>query len=361
MRGRILVPILMLLAAFCVVLAYAVYSNVSNATSELINKQLDGTLELVEKNLVEQGGASANLNNSEYQELVEGLGVSDGGVLIINESGVVVADSLHVMTNKRVSDQEWYQEALRALNGEFNAIFGQTEVYARSVQISGTVIVSYLSNDSVSGLFVTPLYVIGVVGLVSVVIVGILIYFLITRLVINPLESLDEQVHELDSVREIDLEPLKLCPEIAAPAEQFNRLLSERQRGGPADSLSSKDKEEESLEDTGGATNFELVALLREVFEEHRQAIASKDIKFSMLVENGTPEVVFANKDFVFSGINKELAAAITAAHEGSKVEAKIAFTAPKPEFGRDEPALLFEVYYNDLGSNVLLAAKKEQ
>lgn len=381
MRGRILIPILVLLALFCAVLGVSVYSNVSNATSELINKQLDSTLVIVEKEIVkiqesnaerpdapgnsESTSSTSNLQKS-YQDIVDGLGVADGGVLIIDESGVVVADSRGVMSDKKVADQDWYQEATQTTNSEFTTVFGQTEVYAHALQLDEALAVSYLSNEAVTELFVTPLYVIGVVGLVSVVVVGILIYFLITRLVINPLESLDEQVKDLDNVHEIDLEPLKYCPEIAAPAEQLNILLKQQQERGPSAvvPLEGAEPPEELPEElppaeAGGATTFELITLLRETFEHYRQTVADKQLKFSLLVDNDTPEIIFANRDLLFTSMERVLSEALAEAVVGTEVSAKVSFLEPEPKISRNEPAILFKVHYNGLETSTLLEAKR--
>lgn len=230
MRGRILTPILAVVVLFCIALGIAVYSNVSSASTEFVDKQLESTLGIVETEATERQAGGGVLNEAEYQDIIQGLGVSEGGVLVINENGDIIADSLEVMTGQNMSAQSWYLEALQNPSNTFRASFGMTEVYATCALFDGKTIVSYLPYESVSTLFVTPLYVIAIVGGVGVIAIGFIITLIVSRLMVKPLEAFEDQIDEFVFTHEIDVSALKGCPEIAAIGEQLNGMQKQPHR-----------------------------------------------------------------------------------------------------------------------------------
>ncbi len=282
MRARILIPILILLVVFCGALGYAVYANISSATSDLLNKQIDDTLNFVENEIIEaKNTSSGTLSDASYQELIAGYATADGGVFVVNESGTVIADTQSILTGMSVTTHDWYQEASKEFNSEFYASYGGTQIYAHGVLMDGKLIVSYMSSKAIRELQLTPLYVIGVVGVICVVIMGILIYFLITRLLINPIESLDEQIRELPHGEEIDLKPLKSCPELAASAEELNELFELKFKGGvPPEENQSLAQSEAQGEDSSlvlgeGAVGDREIAVAVESLVAQQEAAAA--------------------------------------------------------------------------------------
>jgi hypothetical protein len=394
-----LIPIIALLVAFCGVLGFSVYSNVTTAMTDLFNKQLDASLELVEHRLV-AAQESQTLRPESYQEIIDGLGVADGGVFVVSETGEVIADSRQLMLGQQLANQDWYAAATQYITSEFTAVYGQAEVYAHGVILNDMLVVSYISSQKMTDFFNTPLYVIGCVGLVCVGIVVILIYFLITRLFIIPVESLDEQLDELtDNIAEkseyakefssgevpLDLTPLKRCPELSASVRQVNKLLmyyAERAisaesgalageaslagDAGLAGLVSSAKKKSSALVDPEPAAEptaaakpalsassaepaplpwlasstqktlspakekatFAVVDVLREAVSVHRQTITSKHLRFSLLVDDHTPEIVYANRYEISGALSGFLGKVLSEAAPNSQVDAEV---IPKP------------------------------
>ncbi|MDR1087740.1 MAG: hypothetical protein LBL23_00380 [Coriobacteriales bacterium] len=388
MRARILIPILVLLVVFCGVLGAAVYSNVSSATVRLLDRQIDETLRVLELEISAAQGSGANLTTARYQALIAGYGVAEGGVFIVDEKGLVIADANDVLTGTSVASSAWYEEARQNPSSEFSASYGQTPVYAHSVLVDDKLLVSCLPSKEINDLRVTPLYVIGVVGLVCVIIMGVLIYLLMTRALLNPLESFSGQLRGLLEGREIDLAPLRPCPELSASAELLNGLLvrgsvsanapsakknrSLRIRRGQGSAGTGFSSEPDAASSGAGlptqtdshppATDFELLTLLREVFEEQRQTIVSKRLRFSWLVGNGLPQNIVADRAQMRAGLGGLLAGACAQAAPGSEVKAELRlFSLEQAPSSSDTSslALMFTIRYSGREESVLLEAQK--
>lgn len=354
MRARILIPILILLVAFCGALGFAVYTNVTTSTTELLDKQLDNTLSSIESNLATAKNEGI-VTDETFQKIITNLGVADGGVFVVNENGVIIADSQQLMTGQSILSEGWYDEAKRTPRSEFSAVYGQTEIYAHSVVLDGKLVVSYLPNSSISELFMTPLYVIGVIGVISVTLVGIVVYFLITRLLINPIESLDEQIEELKKGTPIDMEPLKRNSQLVAMAKQLNKLIEGHDKGGGQ----ATPKQQAPPPQDENITSFEFIEALREAFDVYRQTIVSKGIKFSMFVDNTMPSVVRANRETMLASMHALFASALNLAQPGTKIEAKVTLANSDQAVNSETVAIIFEVNYNGQKQAVLLEAKK--
>lgn len=254
MRVRVLAPTSILLLVFCGILCCAVYLNTSSAIYGLLNRQLDETLDIIEGRVIEARRGGSSLRNPEYQGLIADFGVADGGVFVVDSDGVVIADTKGVMALKNVTSTDWYAEARNAVRSEFNATYGDAQINARSVVVDGKLVVSYLSSSLIDELTIRPVYVIGIVGLVGVIAIGIIIYLLVTRLLINPIESLREQVEGLPKDRKIDLKPLRSCPGLVAVAERLNGLLKENEaRSGqiPRGKQLKESRESQAFESQG--------------------------------------------------------------------------------------------------------------
>jgi len=88
-------------------------------------------------------------------------------------------------------------------------------------------VVSDLLSKTVEDLTITPMYVIAVVGLIGIVLMGIISYLIITRFLINPLESFSDQIDDFTRGKPIYLKPLAGSPEATSAAKQLNELLKQ--------------------------------------------------------------------------------------------------------------------------------------
>lgn len=390
MRTRIMAPILILLIVFCGALGFAVYSNVTAAASEQINQQLDERLISLQNALIKARQNSGTLRTAQIEDIVQGIGSSNGGVFVVNEKGVVIADSQQVLTGEMVSSEGWYQQALAGARETYSATYGQTEVVMRSFVLNSTLLVSYVPGSTVTDLTQTPLYLIGVVGIIGVVLMGLLCYFLVTRLLINPIESLDEQLEEYAEGKPLDYKPLRLCPEIKESAEQLNEILEQatasRRKALSAAMLATSEKPAQvssaaelpvaeeagasaplvsedpsaSEEESGQLTRFDLTLVFHEIVEQCRDIVTSKNLKFSLLFGNDVPQVIVADKNKTTSELLSCLSEVLSAALPQSEIIATVALESPGRNAHASSDTIIFEIRYDGRASRVFIRAKGE-
>ncbi|MDR2671862.1 MAG: hypothetical protein LBC35_00900 [Coriobacteriales bacterium] len=337
MRTRVILPIIALLALLLVGLGLAVANNVSASTYQLIDKQLDDNLAILQSELGQIKASTpdvstSNVSNPKYQALVDNVGVGDGGgTFVVGDDGTVTADSARVMIGQSVSNQAWFTSAKSSLTSTFETTFGQTRIYAHSVSFEGGLIVNYIPAAELSEHLSTPLYITGVMGIIGITIAGILIYFIITRLLIDPLESFNEQIKLLKTDRRIKTKPLRMCKELVATARQLNNVLDKITDTG---AISEPDSgfepgivsEPDSFVSASSTpmTNFEFVELLRDVFEPLRLQITAKQLKFSLLVDKNIPEKVFAERSTLEHKLLDFLTQTIATAEPRETVQATV-------------------------------------
>lgn len=383
MRVRILMPILVLLVVFCGALGFTVYSNISSSTYELLNKQIGNTLRVVENEIIQAQNTQGALRDADVQKIVEGLSVADGGVFVVNAAGEVIADTQQILTGQNVTSHDWYKEATQSLTARFSAPYGQAQVYAHSVILDGRLVVSYLSSQKIEGLMQTPLYVIGVLGLISITIMGILLYFILTKLFINPMESLEEQCQGLQEGQQIDLKPLKGCPEIVATARQINELLIQQKTSEAQDPLAHNQTVMTQSALSAATSNteppstaalsvvqssafagepsasFEPLATLREIFEQHRETVAAKKLKFSVRVDKKVPKIVSASKTEFVKKLNDLLTETLQEATPSAKVEVMVSFLSSEQANDGLGGSILFTVRFDEYEDTLHFEVKR--
>ncbi|MDR3136412.1 MAG: hypothetical protein LBU07_03200 [Coriobacteriales bacterium] len=223
MRLRIIVPIIVLLALLLVGLGFAVAQNVSSATHRLFDQQLDVSLDSVLSTL--ERSRVAHPSVQVYQEAVAAAGVGDdGGIFVVDANGRVIVDPTRVMINQNLAEEVWYQQARNAIPPSFEATFGQSSVYAHARQNDDKLIVSYIPAAELNNYLTTPLYLVGVTGLVVWVIMSLVIYFLLTRQLIDPLESFALQLKTLQKGQQLETQPLQHNRVVLAAALFINQL-----------------------------------------------------------------------------------------------------------------------------------------
>jgi len=222
-----LVPILVLLVMFCGALGIAVYSNLSSATDNLIQKQLNDRLNSVCDKMISAQQDNITLTAAQVQDIVDSLSMRDGGILVATADGLVIADSQQALVGMNIDDNDWFEEAYVTVSTSLLITVGHTEVIAQTAVIDKKLVVSYIPSKTVEDLTVTPMYVIAVVGLIGIVLMGIISYLIITRFLINPLESFSDQIDDFTRGKPIYLKPLAGSPEAISAAKQLNELLKQ--------------------------------------------------------------------------------------------------------------------------------------
>ena len=389
MRIRVLVPIVVLLLLFCGALGTTVYFNISASANDLINRQLEERLNILADKILQARQTSGTLSSPQIETLVDSLKVNDGGVFVVNANGIIVADSPRFETGHDVSSQSWYQNALQASSISFTTTYGQAPVTARSIIFEDKILVSYLPTESVEALTVTPLYVIGVVGLVGVIIMTLLCYLIVTRLLINPLESLSEQIGDYVEGEPLKTKPLLRCPELASIGRQLNQLLKEppnilqsdtqsllaqplaarplatpSQKVRPLVTQPQKAKKAAHVAEavalqTGEPVSFEFAELLREVFEPYRPTVIARKYQFSLRVGKGVPQIIIANKLLFATEIDNLFVRAFSEAAVGDKISAEVDLLFSPREDNFQDVSISFSIYYNGSEQTTILEARK--
>lgn len=328
------------------------YSNISSATSELLSRQIDDSLVIIEGRLVEASNQGGTLTAADYQSIVAGFGVNDGGVFIVDERGVVIADSQNVMIGLSVAELSWYIDAISTTSSEFEAVYGQTPVYAHGVIIDGMLVVSYMAISSLDDLMTTPLYVIGVVGVICIVVMGFIIYFIVTKLLINPIEALAFQIKGLSRGERIRLKPLKGCPELKVSAKRINRLMALSVSKEEQMELEKEREKEQAKEQFAAPTSapvplpaplsasapapapaqvstFEFLTMLKEVTGELRGKVVAKKLNFSLKIGKKVPKIIIADREAETQRVRQLFDEVIEAALPNSKVLAEVSLVSP--------------------------------
>ncbi|MCL2806890.1 MAG: hypothetical protein FWD27_01790 [Coriobacteriia bacterium] len=373
MRTRVLVPILILLVAFCGALGVAVYSNISNSTEHLIEKQLNDRLNSVIDHMLRMQQQGASLSSAQMQEIVDSMSMTDGGVFVANSEGLVIADSQNILSGRSISHLEWFGDAMQSVNATVNLELNQVAVTAQTAALDNKLIVSYIPNTKIEELTITPMYVIVVVGLIGVALMGILSYLIITRFLINPLESLSEQIRDFTKGKPISLKPLSGSPEAVKAAKNLNALLKQSLERNRANRLEQKAEPKPAALGTGleevimqenkqedkQLNKFEFTRLLREAFENHRGMVTSKKLKFSLLVSNDVPKVVFAEEKKISSELNGALTDVFSRCAVGQEVNAEVVLMPSDPVTDGEELIIFFDIHYNETKKRVVMRVRR--
>jgi hypothetical protein len=203
-----------------------VVTNTSGATQNIVNSQIDDTLGTIRIQLAKARGSNQKLSASAIQTIITDFGTGpNGGVFAVDTSGIVVADSSSLMLGKDVAAQDWFSTAFDSSTSSFIAEFGQAKIYARSVVADDYLIVAYIPSSNLDSYLTSPLYLMGVVGLIALAIVSFLIYMFMTRMLIEPIEHLHQNTEHLGPGVRIDKKPLKHNKQLSEIAVSINGLL----------------------------------------------------------------------------------------------------------------------------------------
>jgi hypothetical protein len=178
------------------------------------------------------------------QDEVEGKMVGlRGGVFVVDGNKNVIADSARLYLDSNIADQPWANLLGTAQLATFEFEFGGTPVMAKclmfpddSQYFKDTIIVAYVPVADVESYRVSPILTLGIIGGLGLILLIFLVFFLINRVVLKPLDNITAQVEELGSGGRIDIEALKRNTEFAFIGHAFNEML-DRAEGFGGDTL----------------------------------------------------------------------------------------------------------------------------
>jgi len=122
----------------------------------------------------------------------------EGGVFILDKDGVIIADSLEIYLGQNMKGESWFEKAIDSDSAMFEIEFGMTRAYAKSCSVGDTIVVTYRPYSTMSNYRNTPLLIIVIVGVIGVVLLANLLYMVLTRIVIRPIEDINDGLRVLE-------------------------------------------------------------------------------------------------------------------------------------------------------------------
>lgn len=389
MRAKVLLPILGLLVVFCVGLGAAVYMNMSQSSIILMEQQLHDRIDIAYQKIQLTQQAGGLLTATQIQSILDEMSVHEGGIFIAGSDGIVIADSQLTQIGENIALQDWFTDVFSSVDVIHSIEVGSTDVVACAATIDGWLFVAYYPQEMMDTLTITPLYVIGVVGITGIVVLGFCSYLLITRFLVNPIEALDEQMEDFAKGRHIQTRPLASNSAITRIAQSLNDMLKPAAeaatetgpaaeaapKAGPAAAPAPAPEPAPAPAEAAPETRlaaapadapgqnsrvvFDLTQVLREAFAQVHSQIETKAIKFSLLIANDVPLTLEADKELFDEEISSLLAAAIEAAASGTEVKAVLRLQPARLESHSDDISICFVINYNSIDKTTVLDAKK--
>ena len=149
----------------------------------------------------------------------------EGGVFIMDASGVVIADTKSINLGQSLGEEPWFKQAASGDTSAFEFEFGMARAYGKGVMYEGSLIVTYRPYSSMSNLWNTPVFIsILILAVVFIILVNLL-YFVLSRAVIRPMEKLYDSLNELKKGNRIDQKAVGRSVELQELTASVNDML----------------------------------------------------------------------------------------------------------------------------------------
>jgi signal transduction histidine kinase/CheY-like chemotaxis protein len=162
----------------------------------------------------------------ETQNLISGVKLGErGGVLIINGDGTVAADSTGKNTGRLLGEYSDMRPLLTD-DVEYERFFiGGEEVYFKSGHSGGYTVIAYIPVAEVSRYEREPMLIAFGVGTAAALMLCVIVYVIVTRIVVRPVERLSADANSIGADGRIDISAYSGSPEIVSLGGAVNGML----------------------------------------------------------------------------------------------------------------------------------------
>ncbi|MDR0501175.1 MAG: GAF domain-containing protein [Coriobacteriales bacterium] len=221
MRLRVMVPTMTVLLAVFALIGVVVSNNISSTVANIVDKQMNATLVMVSG----QMEAASNSNRLEPQNVVQNIKIGqNGGVFVLDSQETVIADSANLYRGESMSGASWVTTLYDEDESAFTFEFGGTKVYAKSLRYYNATIITYVPVSEMESYRSTPLTTTLLIGGVGLVLLGVLLFNVLTRVVLKPVERIGEQLESLTAGQRVETGSLR-SPELRWVAQTINDAL----------------------------------------------------------------------------------------------------------------------------------------
>ncbi|MDR0827884.1 MAG: response regulator [Desulfovibrio sp.] len=165
--------------------------------------------------------ASLNVEQSVVQMRI-GKG---GGVLVFGADRKVLADSHGLFKVRDEVGEKWLEQIFSGPGGEVEFAYNGEAVRGHYLRSGSMVIVAYLPFTEYDSYVSTPLHSTIILGFMGAALLSIVLYLLLTRIVLRPLEHLSEDVKALESGGMVDDRLLSRSREFSLLGEAINNMV----------------------------------------------------------------------------------------------------------------------------------------
>ncbi len=192
--------------------------------------QYVGVTRLDEPGIVQVGVSSQTLatlhERLDIQSVIENLMIgSSGGAFVIDADNRVIADSSSKFLGRDLSSRDWIEDARSGSAQGFIFSYGDEQVYANSLTVGDETVVVYMPESELTGYKTAPVLFSLATGGVALIILGVLLYVIITGFVIRPIERLNRDIETVTHGETIDLTPYKRDREVEHLAATVNDMV----------------------------------------------------------------------------------------------------------------------------------------
>jgi signal transduction histidine kinase/CheY-like chemotaxis protein len=148
-----------------------------------------------------------------------------GGVFVLDTSGYVAADNRGILFGGNIKDEAWAAPMFEKNSGYLDFIYGQEKEWGRFRRSGSSIIVVSMPRSELFSYISHSVLFSSVFGLAVVLVLGVLLHHVLTRLVIKPLENLNRDMAVLLPGARIREDRYSETIEFFLLCESINKML----------------------------------------------------------------------------------------------------------------------------------------
>jgi signal transduction histidine kinase/DNA-binding response OmpR family regulator len=166
------------------------------------------------------------MTSMDVQNAVNNMRIGDnGGVFLLDAYDVVIADSENTIKGRDLTGLPWVEETRDAPDGGIDLTYNGERMYGRFTKTDGTLIVAYMPYSEFTAHTRSTVVISVTFGLVGALLLAILLYMLLTKMIIKPIERLSGDTTSLKPGELIDTGGYSTSREFSALTVSINDTL----------------------------------------------------------------------------------------------------------------------------------------